>query len=150
MGARAAEPIEEVGESSSPPRVSGGQAAYDIKNEIYKRLMESGNEEVRSNPHFKELFDGHFSRLPPSRFPLSVWLVFAGDLGFRAGNTLIRDLQLNYLVTCSYKLDLNVDRAEDVLIHQKILAEAKDPEKRPVFYVRFQKVLCTCDCFFYK
>ncbi|XP_042418565.1 serine/threonine-protein kinase STY46-like isoform X4 [Zingiber officinale] len=65
MGARAAEPIEEVGESSSPPRVSGGQAAYDIKNEIYKRLMESGNEEVRSNPHFKELFDGHFSRLPP-------------------------------------------------------------------------------------
>ncbi|XP_042413886.1 serine/threonine-protein kinase STY46-like isoform X5 [Zingiber officinale] len=105
MGARAAEPIEEVGESSSPPRVSGGQAAYDIKNEIYKRLMESGNEEVRSNPHFKELFDGHFSRLPPS-----------------------------------YKLDLNVDRAEDVLIHQKILAEAKDPEKRPVFYVRFQKL----------
>lgn len=65
MGARAVEPIEEVGESSSPPRVSGGQAAYDIKNEIYKRLMESGNEEVRSNPHFKELFDAHFSRLPP-------------------------------------------------------------------------------------
>ena len=41
---------------------------------------------------------------------------------------------------CSYLLDLNVDRAEDVLLHQKILTEAKDPEKRPVFHVRFIKV----------
>ncbi|WOL15548.1 serine/threonine-protein kinase STY46-like [Canna indica] len=105
MDGRAAEPIEEVGESSSPPRGAGGQGAYDIKNEIYERLLESENEEVRSNPYFKEQFDAHFSRLPPS-----------------------------------YKLDLNVDRADDVLIHQKVLAEAKDPDKRPVFHVRFQKI----------
>ncbi|RWW46139.1 hypothetical protein BHE74_00047951 [Ensete ventricosum] len=105
MDGVAAEPIEEVGESSSPPRAVGGLGVYDIKNEIYERLVASGNEEVRSNPHFKEQFDAHFGRLP-----------------------------------ASYKLDLNVDRAEDVLIHQKVLAEAKDPDKRPVFHVRFMKI----------
>ncbi|RRT54842.1 hypothetical protein B296_00021917 [Ensete ventricosum] len=60
----AAEPIEEVGESSSPSRGAGAQAGYDIKNEIYERLVASGNEEARSNPYFKEHFDAHFSRLP--------------------------------------------------------------------------------------
>ncbi|KAJ8458323.1 hypothetical protein OPV22_031249 [Ensete ventricosum] len=105
MDGGAAEPIEEVGESSSPSRGAGAQAGYDIKNEIYERLVASGNEEVRSNPYFKEHFDAHFSRLP-----------------------------------ASYKLDLDVERAEDVLIHQKILEEAKDPDKRPVFHVRFLKL----------
>nr|XP_009406071.1 PREDICTED: serine/threonine-protein kinase STY46-like [Musa acuminata subsp. malaccensis] len=105
MDGVAVEPIEEVGESSSPPRAVGGPGVYDIKNEIYESLVASGNEEVLSNPHFKEQFDAHFSRLP-----------------------------------ASYKLDLNVDRAEDVLIHQKVLTEAKDPDKRPVFHVRFIKL----------
>lgn len=39
----------------------------------------------------------------------------------------------------SYLVDVTVDRAEDVLLHRKILAEAKDPTKRPVFHVRFMK-----------
>ncbi|XP_020111486.1 serine/threonine-protein kinase STY46-like [Ananas comosus] len=40
----------------------------------------------------------------------------------------------------SYQLDVNFERAEDVLIHQKILADARDPEKRPVCHVRFLKL----------
>lgn len=40
----------------------------------------------------------------------------------------------------SYGLDINMDRVEDVLVHQKLLALAKDPEKRPVYYVRFMEV----------
>ncbi|KAJ0973333.1 hypothetical protein J5N97_021292 [Dioscorea zingiberensis] len=40
----------------------------------------------------------------------------------------------------SYQLDVNLDKAEDVLLHRRILAEAKDPEKRPVFHVRFTKL----------
>lgn len=36
---------------------------------------------------------------------------------------------------------MNMDRVEDVLLHQKILAQAKDPEKRPAFHVRFIEVL---------
>lgn len=41
---------------------------------------------------------------------------------------------------CSYQLDINVDRAADVLVHQKVLAEAKDPDRRPAFHVRFLRV----------
>lgn len=41
----------------------------------------------------------------------------------------------------SYGLDVNMDRAEDVLLHRKLLALAKDPEKRPVFHVRCLEVL---------
>ena len=35
---------------------------------------------------------------------------------------------------------MNIDKAEDVLIHQKVLAEAKDPDRRPAFAVRFLRV----------
>nr|XP_029118309.1 serine/threonine-protein kinase STY17 isoform X2 [Elaeis guineensis] len=39
----------------------------------------------------------------------------------------------------SYAVDVNMDRVEDVLLHMKILEEAKDPEKRPIFHVRCMK-----------
>lgn len=61
--------IEGVGESSSPPRSFGGGAAvgvlYEIRNDVYNRLMEIGNEEAVSNPDFREILDSHFNRLPP-------------------------------------------------------------------------------------
>ncbi|OEL33524.1 Serine/threonine-protein kinase STY8 [Dichanthelium oligosanthes] len=37
----------------------------------------------------------------------------------------------------SYSIDLDVEKAEDVLLHRKILNECADPDKRPVFHVRF-------------
>ncbi|OEL31973.1 Serine/threonine-protein kinase STY8 [Dichanthelium oligosanthes] len=40
----------------------------------------------------------------------------------------------------SYQLDINVDKAADVLVHQNVLAEAKDPDRRPAFYVRFLRI----------
>ncbi|KAL4559110.1 hypothetical protein LXL04_031243 [Taraxacum kok-saghyz] len=36
----------------------------------------------------------------------------------------------------SYALDINMDRVEDVLLHQKLLVLAKDPVNRPVVHVR--------------
>ncbi|XP_024972204.1 serine/threonine-protein kinase STY46-like isoform X2 [Cynara cardunculus var. scolymus] len=36
----------------------------------------------------------------------------------------------------SYALDISLERVEDVLLHQKLLVLAKDPENRPVFHVR--------------
>lgn len=55
---------EGVGESSSPPRSFAG---YDVRSDVYNRLIESGNVEAADNPEFRELLDVHFSRLP-SRF----------------------------------------------------------------------------------
>jgi hypothetical protein len=37
-------------------------------------------------------------------------------------------------------LDINVDKAADVIVHQKVLAEAKDPDRRPAFHARFLRV----------
>eukprot|EP00261_Vitis_vinifera_P031002 XP_019072245.1 PREDICTED: serine/threonine-protein kinase STY8 isoform X2 [Vitis vinifera] len=100
--------IEGVGESSSPPRSFGCFGVYDVRNDVYNRLMESGNEEAVSNPEFREQLDAHFNRLPPS-----------------------------------YGLDVNIDRVDDVLLHQKLLALAKEPDKRPVYHVRFLENLST-------
>ncbi|XP_059630517.1 serine/threonine-protein kinase STY46-like isoform X2 [Cornus florida] len=94
--------VEGVGESSSPPRSFVGYSGYDLRNDVYNRLLESGNEEAVCNPELREQLDAHFSRLPTS-----------------------------------YGLDINMDKVEDVLLHQKLLVLAKDPDKRPVFHVRF-------------
>nr|DAD22567.1 TPA_asm: hypothetical protein HUJ06_024030 [Nelumbo nucifera] len=98
--------LEGVGESSSPQRSFGGFSGYDIRTDVFNRLMECGNEEATCNPELREQLDAHFNRLP-----------------------------------ASYALDVNMDRVEDVLIHQKLLAQAKDPERQPVFHVRFLEVL---------
>ncbi|KAF6163643.1 hypothetical protein GIB67_036103 [Kingdonia uniflora] len=102
--------IEGVGESSSPLRSCfGGFGGFDIRTDVYNRLVENGNEEALLNPEeFRNLLNAHFNRLP-SR----------------------------------YGLDVNMDRVEDVVLHQKLLSLAKDPTKRPVFHVRFMENIRT-------
>lgn len=57
--------IEGVGENSSPPRSIGSCAVYDIKNDVYNRLVETGNPEAVTNPELlREHLDSHFARLP--------------------------------------------------------------------------------------
>lgn len=64
--------VEEVGESSSPPRSygsfgggGGSGGGHDvIRNDVYNRLMDNGNEEAIGNPEFREQLEGHFNRLP--------------------------------------------------------------------------------------
>lgn len=57
--------IEGVGESSSPPRSTVGSfGGYDIKNDVYTRLLDSPNHDFISNPDSRELLDLHFQRLP--------------------------------------------------------------------------------------
>ncbi|XP_042440478.1 serine/threonine-protein kinase STY17-like [Zingiber officinale] len=101
---------EGEGESSSPARpLPGVPSPHDaICNDIYDRLIDSGNDEAVFNPNLRDLLESHLARLP-----------------------------------LRYGLDLNMDRVEDVLLHQKILADAEDPEKRPIFYVRFMKCIWT-------
>ncbi|KAA3485093.1 serine/threonine-protein kinase STY46-like isoform X2 [Gossypium australe] len=99
---------EGVGESSSPPRSFASFNSYDVRNDVFNRLVESGHEQAISNPDFRDFLDSHFNRLP-----------------------------------ASYGLDVNMDRVEDVLLHHKLLALAKDPERRPVYHIRFLENLCT-------
>ncbi|XP_057795485.1 serine/threonine-protein kinase STY8-like [Salvia miltiorrhiza] len=110
---------EEVGESSSPPRsygsFGGGPSAGGgnndvIRNDVYNRLIENGNEEAITNPAFLEQLEAHFNRLPTS-----------------------------------YGLDINMEKVEDVLLHQKLLASAKNPDNQPVFHIRFLENVCTRD-----
>ncbi|KEH43661.1 serine/threonine-protein kinase STY46 isoform X2 [Medicago truncatula] len=101
--------LEGVGESSSPPRsFGGGYTNYDIRTDVYNRLVETGHEQAVSNPEFREQLDSHFNRLPPS-----------------------------------YGLDVNVDRAEDVLLHRSLLDLARDPDKRPVYHIRLLENIAT-------
>ncbi|KAG4910598.1 hypothetical protein JHK87_056714 [Glycine soja] len=100
--------VEGVGESSSPPRAFSGCSNYDVHNNVYNRLVETGHDQAVSNPNFREHLEAHFNRLPPS-----------------------------------YGLDVNIDRAEDVLLHQTLLALAKDPHKRPVYHIRFLENIST-------
>ncbi|WOK94634.1 serine/threonine-protein kinase STY46-like isoform X4 [Canna indica] len=104
---------EGEGESSWPARPpSGAFAAHDtVLDDIYERLIQSGNQEVISNPDLRDQIDAHLNRLPPK-----------------------------------YGLDLNMDRVADVLLHQKILADAADPAKRPIFHVRLMKCIRSSVC----
>jgi hypothetical protein len=38
-------------------------------------------------------------------------------------------------------MDVNVERAEDVLTHRRLLEQAKDPAQRPAFAVRAVQVM---------
>lgn len=39
-----------------------------------------------------------------------------------------------------YALDVNAERADDVVTHQRLLQEARDPERRPALSVRVVQV----------
>ncbi|KAJ4786516.1 hypothetical protein LUZ62_037762 [Rhynchospora pubera] len=76
------EELEEGTGESSPPANKGLHSAYlshQIKNEIYTRLVESGNKEALSNPSLREELDDHFSRLPQS-YALDVHVDRAEDV----------------------------------------------------------------------
>lgn len=44
------------------------------------------------------------------------------------------------IMKCRYALDVNVERAEDVLMHKRLLHLAHDPANRPSFEVRLVQV----------
>ncbi|OEL16095.1 Serine/threonine-protein kinase STY17 [Dichanthelium oligosanthes] len=143
---------EGVGESSSPPRAplsapaaaasggsgggsrggGGGAGGRDICREVFERLVADGHVEAAgaSAPELRAQLEAHFARLPTS--PV-VW-----SLDWTNSEARIFSLELWDEEVA--KLDVNVDKAEEVLVHQKVLAEAKDPDKRPAFAVRFVRL----------
>jgi hypothetical protein len=49
---------------------------------------------------------------------------------------------LTYSDWCRYAIDVNVERAEDVLTHMRLLDKATRPENQPAFSVRVVQVRC--------
>nr|CAD1838723.1 unnamed protein product [Ananas comosus var. bracteatus] len=124
-----AELEEGTGESSSPPRGfrGGVHVLCDIRNQIYARLVESGCEEAVADPIASA----------SSSKPTSIGSL-RGEHGRRPPSTGHLEMAFSAYVSF-YSLDVHAARAEDVLLHQKILAESEDPKNRPVFHVRFLK-----------
>jgi hypothetical protein len=148
---------EGVGESTCPPAAAdrgtsssagggggGGSHGYtDIAKEVFDRLLEKGNPEVVADPPaFLELLYRHFERLPLRSAPsVDDSLAHPPDSFSFASNHLLIRLPLYLCIcVCSYAIDVNVEKAEDVLLHRTILNECADPEKRPIFHVRFLHV----------
>lgn len=44
------------------------------------------------------------------------------------------------LLRCRYALDVNAERAEDVLMHKRLLQLAHEPSNRPAFEIRLVQV----------
>nr|CAB3489188.1 unnamed protein product [Digitaria exilis] len=120
---------EGVGESSSPPRspapvpvpvpaASGGSAGR-----VGGGGGGAGGRDICREVFERLVADGHVEAAGAS------------------GPELRARLEAHFArLPTSYMLDVNLDKAEDVLIHQKILAEAKDPDKRPAFAVHFLRL----------
>ncbi|KAG6486505.1 hypothetical protein ZIOFF_055081 [Zingiber officinale] len=87
----------------------------EVYNEILRRLREDGLAEAQSSS-FKDALWSHFNRLPAR-------LAFPGKLLF-----LI------------YALDINLERAEDVLAHKKLLELAQGPAETLAFAIRVVQV----------
>ncbi|KAG8093650.1 hypothetical protein GUJ93_ZPchr0012g21214 [Zizania palustris] len=109
---------EGVGESSSPPRDAAGPAAPTASGGSGGGA--GGGQSICSQVFDRLLAEGNEEAAAPG---------FLSQL----------EHHFSRLPT-SYQLDVNVDKAADVLVHQKVLAEAKDPERRPAFRVRFVKI----------
>ncbi|XP_022685045.1 serine/threonine-protein kinase STY46 isoform X2 [Setaria italica] len=119
---------EGVGESSSPPRAPAPAPAPAASGGSGGRGGGGGGGGVGARDICREVFerlvaDGHVEAVGAS------------------GPELRARLEAHFArLPTSYQLDVNVDKAEQVLIHQKVLAEAKDPDRRPAFAVRFLRL----------
>ncbi|RLM69429.1 serine/threonine-protein kinase STY46-like isoform X2 [Panicum miliaceum] len=114
---------EGVGESSSPPRAPAPAASGGSGGGGRGGGGGVGGRDVCREVFERLVADGHVEA--------------AGD----SGPELRAQLEAHFArLPTSYQLDVNVDKAEDVLIHQKVLAEAKDPDRRPAFVVRFLRL----------
>lgn len=98
------------------------------------RAGEEGTAEMSPSPPFRREFHEVLMRIEER---LRRTAAIAGDpASFR--RRLAHHLER---LPASYLADIDAgDRAEDVLLHCRILDEAADPDKRPVFHARSLKV----------
>ncbi|XP_051139457.1 serine/threonine-protein kinase STY46-like isoform X2 [Andrographis paniculata] len=103
--------VEEVAESSSPPRSYGGGGGGNGSG--------GGGNEVIRNDVYNRLVENRIEEVITNPN-------FRGQLESHFSR-----------LPHSYGLDINMDRVEDVLLHQKLLVRAKEETIQPVFHIRF-------------
>lgn len=160
-GSRAMEP-------SSPKHIWQQRQRFEVFSEVLSRLRDLNLDDVNL-PGFEDQLWLHFSRLP-ARFDFinprfciytniyklvhvySLFYLFylyrhSARGAQRCEFYQIFLLGLNLgglccfaLVACRYVSDVNVERAEDVLMHKRLLNLAEDPDNRPAFEVRLVQV----------
>ncbi|KAL8158826.1 hypothetical protein V2J09_000363 [Rumex salicifolius] len=107
--------VEESPTSAQPPQQ---RQKFEVYSEVLRRLKESNNPES-TLPGFDDELWSHFNRLP---------------------NRAMDVIEKCELQKCRYALDVNVERAEDVLTHKRLLQLAHDPANRPAFHIRLVQV----------
>lgn len=53
------------------------------------------------------------------------------------------------MAMCRYAMDVNLERADDVLTHKRLLHLARDPANRPAFDVRLVQVTLSPFCIYH-
>lgn len=138
--------IEGVGESSSPPRSFGGGAAvgvlYEIRNDVYNRLMEIGNEEAVSNPDFREILDSHFNRLPPRQSLYSLQFTIHNYL--LVPNGLQLNLMVYFYLADLYRYYMSIHNCIARTIYEEILWLLSSYQcERDVFIIEYSNRFCS-------
>jgi hypothetical protein len=114
----------------------------EVYTEVLRRLHDSGIPEARA-PGFDDELWRHFNRLP-ARYvllaPRSPANPAVAPFSLRSWRSGLTSICPGYAL-CSYAMDVNVERAEDVLTHKRLLEQARDPAQRPAFYVRTVQVV---------
>lgn len=105
--------IEGVGESSSPPRSFAGFSGYEIANDVYNRLVEIGNQEVTSNPEFREQLEAHFVRLPARYIRISQSVSILQK--FVMFHYFIDYKVIKMIKLCNYLLGIRICQFEPIL-----------------------------------
>ncbi|KAG6502886.1 hypothetical protein ZIOFF_035175 [Zingiber officinale] len=124
----------EVDSSHARPRRQQHQQQrhkLDVYNEVLRRLREASRPDLQF-PSFEDELWNHFNRLPARFLLIAVAAVNA--------DTYLEIVSLSTDGPLIYALDVNVDRAEDVLTHKRLLELAEEPANRPVFAVRLVQV----------
>ncbi|RYR36946.1 hypothetical protein Ahy_A09g041888 isoform A [Arachis hypogaea] len=120
--------------SSSPAHTRQQRQRLEVYNEVLRRLKDSGVSEAMQ-PGFDDQLWNHFNRLP-ARFSI---LSLSLSQRRHVYSCLRFDEEMRG-VKCRYALDVNVERAADVLMHKRLLHLAHDPVNRPAIEVRLVQV----------
>lgn len=119
----------------SPSQCRKQRQKVEVYEEVLCRLKETNEQETRQ-PGFEDELWTHFYRLPKRYSNLALHDFFF-PFCFSAKWEKIK---IHFPWLSRYALDVNVERAEDVLMHKRLLDMAHDPATRPAIEVRLVQV----------